>query len=146
MIFSDEAAQGRSSFLGMEMENGILDTGMNDNFYDMQTPAEEFDISNQQKKRKYGTSKSTRTRKVGRTVKKMHETLDEKPGLANRWEGEEDFCSIESIVDALETVPDMTDELFLEACELLEDERKARMFVAMDVSARRKWLFRKLRR
>ncbi|KAF3454440.1 hypothetical protein FNV43_RR04887 [Rhamnella rubrinervis] len=151
MIFADEAAKGRSSFWGMEMENGILNTGMNDNFYDMQTPVEEFDISNQQKKRKCGTSKSARIRKVIRTVKEeIYETLDEKQGLANGWEGEEegeeDYCSIERIVDALETVPDMTDELFLEACELLEDERKAKMFVAMDVTDRRKWLLRKLRR
>lgn len=150
MIFNDENVQGRSSFLGVNMDNDDLGTGMSDNFYDTQTPPAEFDTCSQQKKRKCGNSNSSRTRKVVRTVKEIHETLEEKPGLTNRCAGEEGgeegYCSIERIVAALETVPDMSDEVFLEACELLEDERKAKMFVAMDVAARRQWLLSKLGR
>lgn len=155
-IFSNGAPQGRSSCLGMkmememEMENNIANPGMDDSFYDMQSPAREFETSDRRKKRKSGTSKSACTRKVLRTVKQdMQESIDKKPGSANRWakeEEDEDYCSIERVVAALETVPDMNDELFLEACELLEDERKAKMFVAMDITARKKWLLRKLRR
>lgn len=149
-IFSNRAPQERSSYLGvkMEMENNVLMPGMDDSFYDMQSPAREFEIYDQPKKRKSRTSKSACTRKVLRTLEEeMQETTHKKRGLADRRaneEEDEDYCSIEKVVAALETVPDMNDELFLEACQLLEDERKAKMFVAMDVTARKKWLLRKL--
>ncbi|PON56545.1 Myb/SANT-like domain containing protein [Trema orientale] len=152
--FGYEVPNGRSHVsIKREMENNIptMGMGMDDIFCDLQSPAREFEISDQRKKRKSSTlSKSECSKKVQRIIKEeMEETFDEKPGL-EKWlvsSGEEnDHCSIESVVAALETVPDMNDELFLEACELLEDERKAKMFVAMDVTARKKWLLRKLRR
>ena len=40
------------------------------------------------------------------------------------------YSSIECIVATLQTVLDMDDEILLEACELLGDGRKAKMFVA----------------
>ncbi|PON64456.1 Myb/SANT-like domain containing protein [Parasponia andersonii] len=152
--FGYEVPNGRSHVsIKRGMENNIptMGMGMDDIFCDLQSPAREFEISDQRKKRKSLTSsKSECSKKVQRIIKEeMEETFDEKPGL-ERWlvsRGEEnDHCSIERVVAALETVPDMNGELFLEACELLEDERKAKMFVALDVTARKKWLLRKLRR
>lgn len=151
--FGYEVPNGRSHVgIKGEMENNIPKMGLDDMFCDVESPEREFEISDQRKKRKSATSsKSGSSKRVGRIIREeMKETFDEKPaGLANWFMGSEeenDHCSIERIVEALETVPDMNDELFLEACELLEDERKAKMFVAMDVTARKKWLLRKLRR
>lgn len=53
--------------------------------------------------------------------------------------------SIESVVAAVQALPEMDEELILDACDFLEDERKAKTFLALDVKLRKKWLMRKLR-
>ncbi|RDY06143.1 L10-interacting MYB domain-containing protein, partial [Mucuna pruriens] len=101
---------------------------------DLQSSAREFKTSYGRKKRKsQAVLTSSNAGKVQKTL--LGEMQD--------YEEEKDN-SIERIVAALQTIPDLDDELFLEACLLLEDKRKARMFVAMDSSARRRWLLRKL--
>lgn len=145
MINGNGVADGRSSYLSTEMGK----TGFYMTFGGLQSRTMDYETSIQRKKRKPTASSTSASKRVQRTIKEeVQETLDEKPHRVNGFVGNEedkDCCSIERIVDALETVPDMNDELFLEASQILEDERKAKMFVAMDVTARQKWLFRKLR-
>lgn len=102
---------------------------------DLQSSAKEFKIPDGRKRRiSQAVSTSSNARKVQKTLLgEMQEDLHE-----------EKDNSIELIVAALQTIPDLDDELFLEASLLLEDERKARMFVAMDAAARRRWLLKKL--
>ncbi|KAK9274192.1 hypothetical protein L1049_019006 [Liquidambar formosana] len=65
--------------------------------------------------------------------------------LANIKKENESSISCEHVVNALKAVPDMDEDLFLDACDLLEDEQKAKMFLALDITIRKKWLMRKLR-
>ena len=53
-------------------------------------------------------------------------------------EKDKDYNSMEWIVTTLKIVPEIDKELFLEACELLEDEKMTNEFAV------RKWLLRKL--
>jgi hypothetical protein len=150
LIFGNECKNGGSSCFDMKMEvNNNNTSGMEIDgiFGDMQSSARE---SHKRKKRKSATlSTSSGTKKFRRIIKEeTQEAVEDKPCVVKAFVGSEedkDFSSIECIVAALQTVPDMDDGLFLEACELLEDERKAKMFIAMDVTARKKWLLKKLR-
>ncbi|KAM7255665.1 hypothetical protein ACFE04_008563 [Oxalis oulophora] len=53
--------------------------------------------------------------------------------------------SIESVIEALQGIPDIDDDLMLDACDLLEDDTKVKTFMALDKRLRKKWLLRKLR-
>nr|POF25565.1 uncharacterized protein CFP56_54583 [Quercus suber] len=153
VIYGKESQHSRSSYsdIKMEINTNTLGMGIDDIIGDTQSPVTEFEISHLRRKRKSApSSTSACIQKVRRTIKKeTQEAVEGKPCVVKTYLGTEedkDYSSIECIVAALQTVPDMDDEIFLEACELLEDERKAKMFVAMDVTARRKWLLKKLRR
>nr|XP_043627368.1 uncharacterized protein LOC122598980 isoform X2 [Erigeron canadensis] len=54
--------------------------------------------------------------------------------------------AIGKAIDALKAIPDIDDDLLLDACDILEDEEKAKTFLALDASLRKKWLLRNLGR
>ncbi|KAI9106959.1 hypothetical protein K1719_022487 [Acacia pycnantha] len=64
--------------------------------------------------------------------------------LMNKEEKNDDR-SFQNAISALQAMPDIDEELVIDACDLLEDERKAKTFLALDISLRKKWLMRKLR-
>ncbi|XVF32831.1 hypothetical protein REPUB_Repub17cG0116500 [Reevesia pubescens] len=60
-------------------------------------------------------------------------------------DGNSNSVSIENVITAVQGLPDMDEDLILDACDFLEDELKAKTFLALDVKLRKKWLLRKLR-
>ncbi|KAL6284354.1 hypothetical protein ACE6H2_015283 [Prunus campanulata] len=130
----------RKMMSGKLISRNIEKMGIDMMFVD--SPAMEYEISDQQKKRKPAASSTSASKRAQRIIKEeIQEGLDEKPHIVNGLVGDEedkDCCSIECIVAALETVPGMDAELFLEASLILEDDddKKAKMFVAMDVATR----------
>ena len=131
-----------------EIDKDALDMGFNDIFGDLQSLAAEFEIPEQRKRRKSDASSRFASRKAPKPNQEIQHAFDEKPVMVKTSFNNADhyYSSIESIVDALQAIPGMDDVLFLDASKLLEDEKNAQMFVAMDVNQRRKWLLRKLRR
>ncbi|KAF7830367.1 L10-interacting MYB domain-containing protein [Senna tora] len=82
-----------------------------------------------------------------RTGKKSSNSkhLNKKPKIDRRMNEALSDRSFENALTALQAMPDVDEELVMDACDLLEDERKARIFLALDISLRKKWLLRKLR-
>lgn len=137
LLFGTPKQNGMQGCLRIKLKTNNNNFGMENQEMvgDLQSSAREFKISDGRKRRKSeAVLTSSNARKVQKTsLGEMQEDLEV-----------QNDNSIESIVAALQTVPDLDDELFLEACLLLEDERKADMFVAMDSSARRRWLLKQL--
>ncbi|GAU28812.1 hypothetical protein TSUD_21490 [Trifolium subterraneum] len=57
----------------------------------------------------------------------------------------EDNFSVGNVITVLQAIPDLDDDLILDACDFLEDEKRARMFLALPAHLRKKWLLKNLR-
>ncbi|PSS24920.1 L10-interacting MYB domain-containing protein, partial [Actinidia chinensis var. chinensis] len=138
VIFGDESHDDKSSYVCPEMgfDYNALEMGMDGVFGALQSLARDIEVSNVRKRPR--STIATHGRKLQKTSDELQEA-----GRSNT--AEKNCISIERIVDALQAVPDMDDELFLDACDLLEDEKKAKAFVKMDIPRRKKWLLRNLR-
>lgn len=148
LIYDDEFQDERLGSFGMKVkvEAGTWKICRSDSFAEYKPHGRECEVSYQRKRLESATpSTFVGNKKVKRIKEEMHEIVSNKASLVKNVVNVVDY-SIENVVSALQSVPDMDDELFLEACKLLEDESKAKVFVAMDVATRKKWLSKKLRR
>ncbi|PNX78537.1 hypothetical protein L195_g034515 [Trifolium pratense] len=57
----------------------------------------------------------------------------------------EDNFSVGNVMTVLQAIPDLDDDLILDAIDFLEDEKRARMFLAFPANLRKKWLLKTLR-
>uniref|UniRef100_A0A5B7B8U3 Myb/SANT-like domain-containing protein n=1 Tax=Davidia involucrata TaxID=16924 RepID=A0A5B7B8U3_DAVIN len=111
-----------------------------------------FTVSDQKNKRhlenpSYSAhSKKARSKEEG-MASALREMATAVSSLADKKKDDEtsNSISIENVIEAIQALPDMDEDLVLDACDLLEDEKKAKTFLALDVKLRKKWLIRKLR-
>ncbi|KAI3956271.1 hypothetical protein MKW92_028094 [Papaver armeniacum] len=72
-------------------------------------------------------------------------SVAERVVISLRNQQKENASTTEHVMSQLQSLPDLDEDLILDACDLLEDETKAKIFLALDVKLRKKWLIRKLR-
>ncbi|PSR94733.1 L10-interacting MYB domain-containing protein [Actinidia chinensis var. chinensis] len=121
---------------------------------DVQESSRDFKISVSDQKNKHhieNSPHSEHSKKARGNDEGMASALREMAtavsSLADKKKDDEDSnsISVEIVIEAIQSLPDMDEDLVLDACDLLEDEKKAKTFLALDVKLRKKWLIRKLR-
>ncbi|THG00043.1 hypothetical protein TEA_018104 [Camellia sinensis var. sinensis] len=135
--------------MGTEIDYKALEIEMDQASGCIQIPLLDVDTSDRGKKRPTKMpSVSGRSRKVQKTGEEIQEPCIDTTSVVTRLvkKQEKSYDSIANAIDALQAISDIDDELLLDGCDLLEDERKAKTFLALDVNLRKKWLLRKLGR
>ncbi|XP_027352552.1 L10-interacting MYB domain-containing protein isoform X2 [Abrus precatorius] len=105
-------------------------------------------IGQKQKRQLEKCSDSTSPKKSRNDEQGMAVALHEMAAVVSTLstkKNDDNSISIENVIEAVQALPDMDEDLVLDACDFLEDERKAKTFLALDVKLRKKWLIRKLR-
>lgn len=135
--------------VAMETGYNALEIEMDGSSGDLELFAEDIHTTQQQKRKPAVVLSDLRhSKKAQRTDDDMQKALSEMAGIVTKLvskKEDKDQKSVKGAIDALQAIPDIDDELLLDACDLLEDERKAKTFLALDVTLRKKWLLRKLR-
>ncbi|KAE8681941.1 two-component response regulator ARR2-like [Hibiscus syriacus] len=122
--------------IGYLLEPACLDsntTGSNHN-YKRQLENKSSSVHSKKLRSEYDSMASV-LREMASAVSSLTEKKDD---------GNSNPISIESVVTAVQALPDMDEDFILDACDFLEDEIKAKTFMALDVKLRKKWLLRKL--
>lgn len=148
-IFGNVLDRGVNGLCTGETDNENVEIKMDGNEHLLLT-SKDIQISQQRKRPGEMISLDTGpTKKVHRTENDVQKALSEMAGvvtrLVNMKQNHNNYKAVEGAIDALQAIPDIDDELMLDACDLLEDERKAKTFLALDATLRKKWLLRKLR-
>lgn len=147
IIWRNGNSNERTSCMGLDTE--IYQSALEVKTDGVQSSAKDIEKSYQSKKRQSSTPLSSSSyNKVCKTSDGMKEVLNKMAGAVTTLaakNGTKNYSSLENAIDALQAIPDIDDELLLDACDLLEEERKAKTFLALDGSLRKKWLLRKLR-
>ncbi|THG14186.1 hypothetical protein TEA_020279 [Camellia sinensis var. sinensis] len=151
ILFGSGIADGGLSCqdMGTEIDYNALEIEMDQVSGCIQIPLLDVDTSDRGKKRPTKMpSVSGRSRKVQKTGEEIQEPCTDTTSVVTRLvkKQEKSYDSIANAIDALQSISDIDDELLLDGCDLLEDERKAKTFLALDVNLRKRWLLRKLGR
>ncbi|KAJ4834340.1 hypothetical protein Tsubulata_037539, partial [Turnera subulata] len=125
-------------FVGMETETNIPVVEKNGLAGDVHSTVEETRVSDQQRKR-HGIMP------IDSKLPYKVQKIGQQEGVTAERKETKNIGSIESAIEALQAIPDIDDELLFDACDLLEDETKAKTFMALNAPLRKKWLLRKLR-
>lgn len=150
-IYGNEVFNGGQEVqdMGVEPHNETLELEIQGISGELQNWVEDDRILDQHRKRPLSTlSVPGRSNKVQKTGKEMQNGVSEMGDVATSLISKKEnknHIAIETAISALQAIPDIDDDLLLDACDLLEDERKAKMFLALDFTLRKKWLLRKLR-
>lgn len=147
----NENVEGHDLGLGANTDHNAFEMELEGFSGDLQYSALDDQVSDQHRKRAASMPLEPKySSKAQKPNRKKQIDLPEMVGvavattLAGKKENK-NHTAIENAIDALQAIPDIDDEMLLDACDLLEDERKAKTFLALDFTLRKKWLLRKLR-
>ncbi|XWS17876.1 hypothetical protein CRYUN_Cryun33cG0106200 [Craigia yunnanensis] len=132
-IFEEKVLDGIPSgqVLGVETDHSAPEITVDRACGNLQTPRGDIHLPDQQRKRSTATPDLGRSSKTPKTDQEMQQMLSKMAGVVTRLasqKGNKNYSTIESAVDALQALPDIDDELLLDACDLLEDERSKNFF------------------
>lgn len=146
-IFGNILDRGVNGQCTGEIDNDNLEIKMDGNEHLLLT-SRETQISQRKRPADMISLDRELSKKVHRTENDVQKAISEMAGVVSKlvnMKQQHNYKAVEGAIDALQAIPDIDDELMLDACDLLEDERKAKTFVALDATLRKKWLLRKLR-